>query len=139
VLIDRPQGILRLADFGLARMDDGAATRTGLTLASPAYAAPEQLAGASLGPASDLYALGVLLFELLAGRRPFESSSLGQLLRQVAQQPAPHLDRLCHGLPAGLADAVAACMHKQVERRPADALALARTLDRVAPPTQAPG
>jgi eukaryotic-like serine/threonine-protein kinase len=94
VLINLPAGVLRLADFGLARLDDVAATRTGLNLGSPAYSAPEQLAGLGETAATDIWGLGVTLFELLAGRLPFESDSLGHLLRQVALAPAPDLRTL---------------------------------------------
>ena len=130
VLIDLPAGLVRLADFGLARMDDVAATRTGLNLGSPAYSAPEQLAGLGESPATDVWGLGVTLFELLAGRLPFESDSLGQLLRQVALAPAPDLRALRPDLPAGLAEAVAWALQKPPQQRPATADVLAQALSR---------
>ena len=132
VLADLPAGVLRLADFGLARLDDVAATRTGLNLGSPAYSAPEQLAGLGETPATDVWGLGVTLFELLAGRLPFESHSLGQLLRQVAQAPAPDLRTLRPGLPSGLAEAVAWALQKAPPQRPATADDLAQALYRCA-------
>jgi eukaryotic-like serine/threonine-protein kinase len=130
VLVDLPAGVVRLADFGLARVDDAQATRTGLHLGTPAYSAPEQLAGLGESPATDVWGLGVTLFELLAGRLPFESDSLGQLLRQVAQTPAPDLRALRPDLPPGLAEAVAWALQKLPQQRPATADALAQALHR---------
>lgn len=130
VLIDLPAGVLRLADFGLARLDDASATRTGLNLGSPAYSAPEQLAGLGESPSTDVWGLGVTLFELLAGRLPFESDSLGQLLRQVALAPAPDLRALRPDLPVGLAEAVAWALQKAPQQRPATADVLAQALSR---------
>jgi eukaryotic-like serine/threonine-protein kinase len=89
VMFDPANGIVKLTDFGLARAPDAEATRSGLLLGSPAYMAPELLAGARADARSDLYALGVLLFELLTGHLPFEGASMGALLRAMATE-APH-------------------------------------------------
>jgi eukaryotic-like serine/threonine-protein kinase len=83
-----------LGDFGLARASDAEASRSGLFLGSPVYMAPELLAGQAPDAHSDLYALGVLTYELLAGRPPFEAASMGALLRAVAQSPPPPLATL---------------------------------------------
>jgi serine/threonine-protein kinase len=125
VMVDWASGRLKLADFGLARLADAERTRTGLVLGSPAYMAPEQLAGDPATPAGDLYALGVVLFQLLAGRLPHDEASLGELLRQVASVAAPDLRRLRPALPAPLAALVAALLAKRPADRPADAGAAA--------------
>ena len=91
VLVDWATDTVKLSDFGLARMGEHTQTRSGVTLGSPDYMAPEQLAGGAVGPAADVYGLGASLFELLAGRRPHEHDSLGALLRAVATEPAPDL------------------------------------------------
>ena len=80
VMFDPASGGVKLTDFGLSRSADAEATRSGLLLGSPVYMAPELLGGARADAASDLYALGVLLFELLTGRLPFEGASMGALL-----------------------------------------------------------
>ena len=121
VLVHWPTHTVKLADFGLARLADAERTRTGLVLGSPAYMAPEQLAGDVPTPASDLYALGVTLFQLLAGRLPHDDSSLGELLRQVASVPAPDLRSLRPELPAALASVVAGLLAKRPADRPANA------------------
>jgi eukaryotic-like serine/threonine-protein kinase len=92
VLVDLGADVIKLGDFGLARDADSQATRTGLVMGSPAYMAPELLAGAAPSVSTDLYALGATLFELLTGQLPFPNEgSMGEMLRRVAQQPAPRL------------------------------------------------
>jgi eukaryotic-like serine/threonine-protein kinase len=86
----RSDGVVKLMDFGISHMVDlERLTVTGQLLGSPAYMAPELLAGARADARSDLYALGVLLFELLTGHLPFEGASMGALLRAMATE-APH-------------------------------------------------
>jgi eukaryotic-like serine/threonine-protein kinase len=144
VLVHWPAGVLKLGDFGLARSADATATRTGLMLGSPAYMAPELLAGAAPTACSDLYALGVTLFELLTGRLPFEAGAggaMGELLRQVARQPAPTVRSLRADLPAALdgVDAlVATLLAKRAGERPARARDVAASLARLEAMTPPP-
>ncbi len=132
VLVHWPGGIVKLADFGLARFADAEQSATGFVLGSPAYMAPEQLAGAVPTPRSDLYALGTLLYQLLAGRLPHEGGSMGELLRQVASEPAPDLARLRPGLPPALPSLVARLLVKRADDRPGDGDAVAAELGAVA-------
>jgi serine/threonine-protein kinase len=134
VLIDLPTGRLKLADFGIAGLADASRTRTGVVLGTPLYMAPEQLAGAPADARADLYALGVVLFELLSGARPHEHDSLGELLRRVAHAPAPDLRALQPRVEPALATLVARCLHKQPGARPADAGAVADALARIGGP-----
>ena len=99
VLVDLPSATLKLIDFGVAHVVDGTQTATGMTLGTPAYMAPEQLAGLPVSPASDAYALGVVLFEMLTARRPHGGANLGELLREVADAPAADLASLRPDLP----------------------------------------
>ena len=112
VLFDPTTGVVKVTDFGSARVADMAATRSGVMLGTPAYMAPEQLAGADATPQCDLYALGVLMFELLIGRRPFESDSMGDLLARIAHQDAPRVRELRPELPPLLDDVVARLLTK---------------------------
>jgi serine/threonine-protein kinase len=84
-------GRVKLMDFGVARQtDDTMVTRAGMTVGSPAYMAPEQVRGEPATAASDLWALGVLLYEMLAGRPPFAGENIPAVLYQVAHEaPAP--------------------------------------------------
>jgi serine/threonine-protein kinase len=133
VMVDLPGGSLRITDFGIAHLADAERTRTGLVLGSPAFLAPEQLAGGAATPAGDLYALGVTLFQLLTGRLPFEAASMGELLREVATAPPPPLANLRPELPPARAEPLAALLErllaKRPAQRPADAQALAAELE----------
>lgn len=128
VLVDWPTDTVKLADFGLARSADTVRTGTGMVPGSPAYMAPEQLSGGVPTAQSDLYALGVLLFQLLCGRLPHEGHSMGELLRQVAHEPAPDLQALRPELPSHLTALVAGLLVKRADRRPADGDTLAADL-----------
>lgn len=130
VLLDAA-GRAKLADFGLARSAGALHTGTGIVPGTPVYMAPELLAGGVPSAASDLYALGVLLFELLTGCRPHAAPTMGELLRRVAQQPPPGLLELRPGLPPQLAALVARLLAKQPRERPADADALAAELQQL--------
>lgn len=118
-----------LTDFGLARAFDAQASRSGVMIGSPAYMAPELLAGHPPDARSDLYALGVLTYELLAGRPPFPAGSMGALLRAVAQEPPPPLGTLRPDLPpdtaATLDSVLAPLLAKDPALRPGDASAWA--------------
>jgi eukaryotic-like serine/threonine-protein kinase len=80
---------------------------------------------------ADLYALGVMLFQLLSGHLPYESGSMGQLLLQVTRSAPKRLDDVCPGVPAALAELVAALLEKQPQRRPSDGMAVAAALRRI--------
>lgn len=131
VLLDLQADVVKLSDFGTARLLDSQLTATEVLLGTPVYMAPELLAGGAASAASDLYALGVVLFELLTGRRPHESPSMGELLRQVALDPAPDLRELRPELPAALALVLARLLAKGASHRPAGSSAAAAELTEV--------
>jgi serine/threonine protein kinase len=124
-------GVVKLGDFGLAALHDGTPTISGLIRGTPAYMAPELLAGAPSTAASDLYTLGVVAYELLASRRPHEADSLGELLRQVVGGPARPLMALRPDLPPALHELVARLLERDPARRPARAAEVADSLARV--------
>jgi hypothetical protein len=129
ILVDA-DGRVRLLDFGIAKLldhDAAALTHTASILLTPAYSAPEQIAGGAITTAADVYALGLLLFELLAGCRPWPDtgSSLAQTLRAVLEKPVPELSTVAAANPdaplpsrvlSGDLDAVVA---KALRREPA--------------------
>ena len=132
-------GRLRVLDFGLAKAVDAAApdlpddgpapserefaTEAGALVGTPAYMAPEQLRGEGVGPAADIWALGVLLHELLAGARPWPARGIAALRRAVLNSEPPTLD----SAPEALRALVALCLDREPSRRPA-AAAIAREL-----------
>ena len=145
VLVNLATGLVKLADFGVARLDDSGLTRTGMTLGTPSYLAPVLVAGHAAGPASDAYALGVMVFELLAGRRPHQADTLGELLAVTARQAPASLSGLRPDLPAPVVQTVEALLARDPAARPAElaawsaeAAALAALLSRVLNPAAAP-
>ncbi len=126
VLVDLSANVVKLADFGVARYDDAHATRTGVTLGTPAYMAPEQLGGAPASAATDAYSLGVLTYEMLSGKRPHEAPTLGELLRAMASGPPPPLAELRGDLPPSVTALVDQLLARDPLQRPEDLLQWAR-------------
>jgi WD40 repeat protein/serine/threonine protein kinase len=124
----------KITDFGLAKLMEqaGDGTRSGALLGTPAYMAPEQAEGRlqDIGPATDLYALGVILYELLTGRPPFRSQTEMDTLRQVATQDPVAPRRLRGDVPRDLEAVCLKCLEKEPGRRYAEAGALAQDLRR---------
>jgi serine/threonine-protein kinase len=131
VMIDLPRHQVKLTDFGIARLDDGLRSRSGVMMGTPSYMAPEQLAGGRIDGRADLYALGVVLFQLLTGRLPYEAPSMGQLLQQIARGAPQPLQGLRPDLPVALHDLVCALLQKHPAERPADGRALAAALQEI--------
>jgi len=122
VMFDPATDSVKLTDFGLARSADAEATRSGLLLGSPAYMAPELLAGARADARSDFYALGVLLFELLTGQLPFAGDSMGALLRAIATDAPRTVRALRPDLPAATAMALDKLLEPALARTRLDRL-----------------
>ncbi len=127
VLID-PDARPRLVDFGIARQGDIHLTREGLVMGSPAYMAPEQIRGEAADTRADLYALGVLAYFLIAGREPFASENVAEVLRDQLETPPPPLHALRPGVPAPIEELVARLLAKDPNRRPASIFAFLEEL-----------
>ncbi len=121
--------VVKLADFGIARAtDQSSITQVGSVLGTAAYLSPEQARGDEAGPRADLYSLGVVTYQLISGRLPYEASSLSELaLKQQRESPMP-LDELVRDVPHELAQAVAMALAIDQRDRPADAMQLAEML-----------
>jgi serine/threonine protein kinase len=107
-LLRSREGVVKLADFGIAKAtEQSSITQVGSVLGTAAYLAPEQARGEEAGPSADLYALGVVTYQLISGRLPYEAASLTELaLKQQREEPAM-LDTLVAAVNPELADAVA--------------------------------
>lgn len=128
LLVDIARGGVKITDFGCAQLSELERSRSGLMIGSPAYMAPEQLAGAAVDGRGDLYALAVVLYELLTGRLPFAADNLGALLSAIAREAAPALGLLRPDLPAPWSDTLALMLAKAPAQRPADGHDMARRL-----------
>ena len=131
IMLDRVNGKLKLMDFGIARVGDGSRTRTGLVLGTPSFMSPEQLAGLTVDGRSDLYSLGVLLYQLLTGTLPHQSDSMARLMQLIATEPAPDVRTHRPGLPESLALVLAVALEKRPELRYPSGEQMARDLDAV--------
>ena len=141
VMIDPASAAVKVTDFGIARIADACRTRTGLVLGTPSFMSPEQMAGRRVDGRTDLYSLGVMLFQLLTGALPHRSESMAELMRQIVNDAAPDVRTLRPDLPEALANVVALALEKRVELRYADGRQMADDLLAVAqsmPPVGAP-
>jgi eukaryotic-like serine/threonine-protein kinase len=139
LLRGRDGGHVKLADFGIAKATEHSdMTKVGSVLGTAAYLSPEQARGEPAGPASDLYALGVVSYQLLAGRLPYEAASLTDLARQQDTVEPPPLHEVDSEIPRALSLVVARALAREPGERFADAAsmerALAGALRGVAPP-----
>lgn len=128
IMVDFNTQAVKIMDFGIARIADATRTRTGMVLGTPSFMSPEQLAGQRLDGRSDLYSLGVTLFQLLTGRLPFAHDSMAALMRAIANEPAPDVRSLRPELPELVANAVALAMEKRPEVRYPDGQQMAADL-----------
>ena len=116
LLYNPKEGSLKISDFGVARMTDNNQTKTGIVLGTPMYMSPEQLGAENLTGHSDLFSLGVTLYELLIGEVPFKANNIAALMTKITtEDPAP-----ISGRRAGLAPSVDAVLAKSMAKRPED-------------------
>jgi serine/threonine-protein kinase len=122
-LLRGEDGVVKLADFGIAKAfsDESSITQVGSVLGTAAYLAPEQAAGEQAGPAADLYALGVVAYQLLSGRLPYEAQSLTELALKQQRELPPRLDELNPEVSPQLALAVDRALALDPRQRPASA------------------
>ena len=110
-------GTPRLTDFGIARVGDSDITQSGVIIGTFAYVPPEALNSLPLDPRADIWSFGIMLFEMLAGRRPFEGSSMALQMNAILTQPAPDLEALRPDAPVALVDLVYRMLDKERDQR----------------------
>jgi len=109
--------LVKITDFGIARITDSSKTKTGMVLGTPSYMSPEQLAGKKVDGRSDLFSLGVTLYQLLTGSLPFQADSMATLMFKIANEPHAKLSVVRPDLPAGLNPIVDKVLNKDLAQR----------------------
>ena len=133
ILLDKESGRAMVTDFGIARAiqegSDSRLTATGVAIGTPAFMSPEQAAGdREIDGRTDLYALGVVAYQMLSGRLPFQAATTASMLmKQITERPTP-VKQLRADCPADLAATVMSLLEKEPENRVASAAALSRAL-----------
>jgi serine/threonine-protein kinase len=117
IMYEAQSDTVKVTDFGIARITDSSKTKTGLVLGTPSFMSPEQLAGKKVDGRSDLYSLGVMLFQMLAGVLPFRGDSMSELMYKIANEEAPDIRIIRPELPQSLADVIALSLSKRPETR----------------------
>jgi serine/threonine-protein kinase len=110
-------GTIRIADFGIARITSSSKTQTGTVLGTPSYMSPEQLAGKKVDGRSDLFSLGVVLYEMLTGSKPFEGDSIAALLFQIANERHPNPKEKNPNIPDNLVVVIDKLLEKNPDLR----------------------
>ena len=109
--------MLKVTDFGIARLTDSSKTKTGMVLGTPSYMSPEQLAGKKIEGRSDLFSLAVSLYQMLCAKLPFEGESMAQLMFKIASEPPTDILTINPNVPPGLAAFLERAMAKNPDER----------------------
>ncbi len=107
----------KVTDFGIARVTDSSKTKTGMVLGTPSYMSPEQLAGKKVEGRSDLFSLGVMLYQMLSGTLPFTGESMAQLMFKIANEPHADIRTVNPNLPTCVAAVINKALAKDPEQR----------------------
>jgi serine/threonine-protein kinase len=130
LLVSEDTGAIKLADFGIAKAaEQTRITQVGAVLGTAAYLSPEQATGAEAGPPSDIYSLGVCAYQFLAGRLPYEYSSLTELALKQQNEGVVRITEIRPEVPASLDLAVRRCLEREPEMRYESALEMAAALE----------
>lgn len=124
-------GAVRLSDFGLARIGERSFTAPGTVLGTVAYLSPEVLWGHDVDERTDLWSLGVMLFEMLSGVRPFQASSPGATLTAILQQPVPELSDYCSAASPELAQLSRQLLQKERQQRMSSAAEVSSAIESI--------
>jgi len=108
---------VKVTDFGIARITDSSRTKTGMVLGTPSYMSPEQLAGKKIDGRSDIFSLGVTLYQMVSGHLPFEGDSMAQLMFRIANEPHPDVRTYNPDIPPALAAVIDRALAKDLEAR----------------------
>ena len=139
IMYDEASDTLKITDFGIARITDSSKTKTGMVLGTPSYMSPEQLAGKKVGGQSDLFSLGVMLFQMVTGELPFKGESMATLMYKIANEPHPAPDTINASVPRCITVIINRAMDKDTEKRYQRGADMARDIDKCLKILQAEG
>src|SRR5216684_379648 len=117
VMYEPENDVVKVTDFGIARITDSSKTKTGMVLGTPSYMSPEQLQGKKIDGRSDLFSLAVTLYQLVCGKLPFEGDSMAQLMYRIANEHAPDILQYNPSLPPALVAFLDKAMAKEAGER----------------------
>ena len=117
IMYETESDTVKVTDFGIARITDSSRTKTGMVLGTPSYMSPEQLAGKKIDGRSDIFSLGVTLYQMLSGKLPFEGESMTQLMFAIANQPHPPIRSFNAALPPWVDAIIDRALEKNLEKR----------------------
>ena len=134
-----PEGTAKVTDFGISRAADlSTMTRTGMIMGTPHYMSPEQAKGLQVDIRSDLYSLGVVMYQMLTGELPFEADTPWEVIRRHIEVPPRPVRQLSSDTPRPVEQVVSRCLEKEPDRRYATPLHLVQALERALPVAVAP-
>ncbi|HUL91981.1 MAG TPA: serine/threonine-protein kinase [Burkholderiales bacterium] len=117
IMYEPESDVVKVTDFGIARITDSSKTKTGMVLGTPSYMSPEQLQGKKIDGRSDLFSLAVSLYQLSCGRLPFEGDSMAQLMYKIANENAPDILQYNPSLPPRFVAFLDRAMSKDADQR----------------------
>ncbi len=117
VMYEPENDVVKVTDFGIARITDSSKTKTGMVLGTPSYMSPEQLQGKKIDGRSDLFSLAVSLYQLACGKLPFEGDSMAQLMYKIANEHAPDILQYNPSLPPAFVAFLDRAMSKEAGER----------------------
>ena len=117
IMYEPESDIVKITDFGIARITDSSKTKTGMVLGTPSYMSPEQLAGKKVDGRSDLFSLGVMLYQMLCGALPFKAESMASLMFKITNEEAPDIRTKRADIPEAMADIINRALTKNVDER----------------------
>ena len=117
IMYEADTGNLKLTDFGIARITDSSKTKTGMVLGTPSYMSPEQLSGKKVDGRSDLFSLGVMLYQLVSGVLPFQGDSMATLMFKIANEPHPDVSGVQPDIPPCVKSIIDRALAKDANER----------------------
>jgi serine/threonine-protein kinase len=117
IMYEPKSDTVKITDFGIARITDSSKTKTGTVLGTPSYMSPEQLAGKKVDGRSDLYSLGVMLYQMLSGALPFKAESMASLMFKITNEDAADPRTIRADIPEAIANIINKALTKNVDER----------------------